>query len=433
LLESAPRETLIALIQHQAEQIERLKAQNAALEARVEKLEAQLAKNSTNSSKPPSSDGLKKTKTKSRREKGKRQSGGQLGHKGETLKMTAMPDEVVLHEMKGCPHCQQDLSEVETDYVVKRQVFDIPTIELQVSEHQSEVKVCPCCGKRCRAPFPEGVNAPTQYGPNVLAHAAYLNAYHLIPLARVREWFADCVGQGVSEGVIKRAVDQLAEAVAPSLDVIYEGLTQSAVVHFDETGVRVDSDLAWLHVACTEHLTYYVVHSKRGDDAILDAGVLPNCHGWAVHDGYTPYIGYEMVSHALCNAHHLRELEFLVEQYEANWAKDMQKLLLDMKQSRESDTLSLAAIAQFEARYDELVNEGFNAFPIQPRPPNTKGRVAQHDATNMLIRLRKHRDAVLAFLRHPEVPFDNNLAERDLRMMKVKQKVSGCFRTWAGA
>ena len=140
-----------------------------------------------------------------------------------------------------------------------------------------------------------------------------------------------------------------------------------------------------------------------------------------------------MVSHALCNAHHLRELEFLVEQYEANWAKDMQKLLLDMKQSRESDTLSLAAIAQFEARYDELVNEGFNAFPIQPRPPNTEGRVAQHDATNMLIRLRKHRDAVLAFLRHPEVPFDNNLAERDLRMMKVKQKVSGCFRTWAGA
>jgi transposase len=237
----------------------------------------------------------------------------------------------------------------------------------------------------------------------------------------------------VSEGVIKRAVEQLAEAVAPCLDAIYDGLTKSPVVHFDETGFRIDTDGAWLHVACTEHLTYYVVHRKRGNEAILDAGVLPNCRGWAVHDGYKSYMGYEDVSHALCNAHHLRELEFLVEQYEADWAKDMQTLLLDMKHARESDDLSLATIQQLEARYDALIKQGVEAFPIQPRPPNTKGRVAQHDATNMLIRLRDHRDAVLAFLHHPEVPFDNNLAERDLRMMKVKQKISGCFRTWDGA
>jgi transposase len=265
--------------------------------------------------------------------------------------------------------------------VVKRQVFDLPPIQLEVTEHQAEMKVCPGCSNRCRAAFPRNVIAPTQYGPNVLAHAAYLNSYHLIPVARVREWFVDCVGQAVSEGTTERAVKQFADAVGSSLDVIYKGLTQADVVHYDETGFRVNNELRWLHTACTEHLSYY-------------------------------------------NAHHLRELESAVENHDAHWAKQMQALLLEMKRQRETGDLSNPTLSVLEKRYDALLADGFDAFPIRPPPPNCKKRVAQHPVTNLLIRLRDHRDAVLAFLHYPEVPFDNNLAERDLRMMKVKQKIS---------
>jgi transposase len=241
------------------------------------------------------------------------------------------------------------------------------------------------------------------------------------------------VGQAVSEATIEKAVTRLSEAVAPSLDAIYEGLTRSKTVHFDETGFRIDKRLAWLHTACTEWLSYYTVHLKRGDEAMLDAGVLLNCHGWAVHDGLKSYFGFETVRHALCNAHHLRELEFATEHHGATWAKQMQKLLLKMKKHDDEQTLTQKLLRDLEAEYDKLIETGFEAFPIQPRPPDYKGRYPQHTVTNLLIRLRDYREAVLAFLHHPEVPFDNNLAERDLRMMKVKQKISGCFRTWEGA
>jgi transposase len=432
---SMSRENLLAFIQYQAEQIEVLKAQVAQLEAQVEQLEARLAKNSTNSSQPPSSDGLKKPAPKSRRQKGQRKSGGQPGHKGATLAMVATPDAVVVHPLTACAYCQHDLSEVAVAGIVKRQVFDIPPIQLYVTEHQAEIKHCPVCCHKRRAAFPNGIQAPTQYGPNVLAHAVYLHSYHLLPLARIREWFQDCVGQGPSEGTLQRALTQMAEAVAPALDTIYAGLTRSDVVHLDETGFRIAHRLGWLHTVSTPALTYYTVHAKRGDEALLDAGVLPNCHGWAVHDGFKPYFGFETVRHALCHAHHLRELEFLVEQYDAKWAAAMQTLLLTMKRRRDAapNGLGKAEIQGLEAQFDALLVRGLEAYPIRPRPPHSKQRVAQHPATNMLLRLHKYRDAALAFLRHPVVPFDNNLAERDLRMMKVKQKISGGFRTWAGA
>jgi len=345
----------------------------------------------------------------------------------------AVPDEVVVHRQTMCPHCHHDLSSIATERVVKRQVFDLPPIQMQVTEHQAEVKVCSCCARRSRAAFPSGVNAPTQYGATLLAHAVYLNSYHLIPVARVREWFADCVGQAVSEGTIERALKQFADAVAPSLDVIYQGLTQADVVHYDETGFRVNTGLRWLHTACTRSLSYYSVHRQRGDEAMLDIGVLPNSRGWAGHAGLKGYFGFETVRHALCNAHHLRDLQFAFEQDEAGWAQDMQDLLVEMKRQAEAGNLSSDTRIRMANRYDAILVVGFQAFPVQPRPPNSKKRVAQHPVTNLLIRLRDYREAVLAFLHHPEVPFDNNLAERDLRMMKVKQKISGCFRTWMGA
>ena len=229
------RANLLAFIAHQARQIERLTGQNAELRARVEKLEGQQAKNSSNSSKPPSSDGLKKPKAKSRREKGKRKSGGQPGHVGKTLEMTARPDAVVVHALSQCEHCQQDLSGVAVADVVKRQVFDMSPMRLAVTEHQAQVKCCPQCGCQQRAAFPAGVSAPTQYGPNVLAQAVYLHSYHLLPLARLREGFADWVGQGLSEGTLQRALAQMAQAVAPALDTINDGRTRCEVVHLDET------------------------------------------------------------------------------------------------------------------------------------------------------------------------------------------------------
>jgi transposase/uncharacterized coiled-coil protein SlyX len=372
LLENLSRESLLALIEHQARQIELFKAQVAQLTAQVEKLQGQLAKNSTNSSKPPSSDGLKNPAPKSRREKGQRKSGGQAGHDGNTLEMVAVPDEVVVHALNACPHCHTDLTRLAASRVVKRQVFDIPPIPLQVSEHQSQVKVCPCCGRASQAAFPAGVTAPTQYGPNVLAQAVYLNSYHLIPLARVREWFADCVGHALSEGTIERALAQLADAVAPSLDAIYAGLTCAPVVHYDETGFRINSALSWLHTACTEQLSYYSVHRKRGDEAMLDIGVLPNCRGWAVHDGLTGYFGFETARHALCNAHHLRELQFALEHHQASWAQALHDLLLEMKQRRQTPNLSADQLQALENRYDAILSTGLAAFPIQPRPPNSK-------------------------------------------------------------
>jgi transposase len=432
--ETMSREALLAFIEHQAGQIAALQAQNAQLSGRIEKLEARLAKNSSNSSQPPSSDGLKKAKAKSRREKGKRKSGGQAGHKGETLEQVAIPDEVEVHGLSRCEHCQRDLLGVAVEAVIKRQVFDIPPLRLSVREHQAEVKVCPHCGQTGQAAFPQGVSAPTQYGSNLLAQAVYLHSYHLLPLKRLREWFEDCVGQAVSEGTLQRALAQMAAAVAPALDRIYEGLTRSEVIHLDETGLRIAQRIGWLHTVSSPTLTYYTVHTKRGDEALLDAGVLPNCRGWAVHDGFKPYFGFTTVRHALCHAHHLRELQFLVEQYDVKWAKAMQSLLLTMKQHTDAlpDGLPIPLIHHLEAQFDVLLQHAFAENPILPRPPSNQP-VAQHPATNLLLRLRDYREAVLAFIRYPQVPFDNNLAERDLRMMKVKQKISGGFRTWAGA
>jgi transposase len=434
-LSSISQDSLVDLIRHQAKQIEALQAENAVLKARLEKLEAQLAKNSRNSSKPPSSDGLKKPAPKSRREKGKRANGGQAGHRGDTLEMVARPDEVVIHALTMCHHCCHDLSAVGVSGVVRRQVFDIPPLRLQVCEHQAEVKVCPHCQQKSQADFPGGVNAPTQYGPNALGQAVYLSSYHLLPLRRLREWFVDCLGQPLSEGTLQRALEQMASAVAPALDRIYRGVTQAGVVHVDETGFRIAGGLNWLHTVSTASLTYYTVHPKRGDEAMLDAGVLPNCRGWAVHDGFKPYFGFETVQHALCHAHHLRELAFLVEHYGVQTAQAMQDLLLTMKQACDARPagLSLALIAAFEQRFDDLVQQGLSAYPIRPRPPDSPARCAQHPATNLFLRFRDYREAVLAFIHYPQVPFDNNLAERDLRMMKVKQKIAGGFRTWPGA
>ena len=430
-MDNAREAELLAIIREQQGLIERLTA-------RIESLEAQLAKHSGNSSKPPSSDGLKKPAPKSQRETGKRKSGGQPGHKGETLEAVAHPDAVVVHQLESCPRCQHDLSAVEAESVSQRQVFELPPLRLQVTEHQAERKRCPHCHKQVNAAFPEGIDQPTQYGERFKALLVYLNAYQLLPLGRIAELTEDWFGQRVSEGTVERALDQAAGAVAGVIDALERGLVTAPVAHADETGVRVAGKLHWLHVLSTAGLTRYGIHAKRGRVALDALNLVPRFSGELVHDGWSAYAAYSQCGHALCNAHLLRELTFLHEQYQQPWAEPLKTLLLRAKAAVETarqqgaSALDDALATSLTTAYATLVAAGFAANP----PPQTrpgKRRVAETPARKLLKRLDRDRHAVLHFIRNFAVPFDNNLAERDLRMMKVKQKVSGCFRTLHGA
>jgi transposase len=416
-----------------------LRRQIAEQAALIQQLRDQLAQNSRNSSNPPSSDGLKNPRRKSLRQKGKRPNGGQPGHEGHTLKPVEQPDHIERHEVTTCPHCAADLSEVEVYAVEKRQVFDLPPVRLEVTEHQAEIKRCPACSQRVKGNFPEDVTQPVQYGPRLKAQVVYLNTYQLLPLARLGELIEAFYGHAPSEALILEANETLAECVAPALREIKQQLIAAAVAHFDESGMQVEARLHWLHAAGTERLTYYTVHPKRGQAGMRAMGVLPEFRGRAVHDHWAAYLKFDTCQHAFCNAHHLRELQFVVDQYQQPWAQAMAQLLLDIKAEVEAappDQTSLPPdrIAYYQQRYEDLLRQGFAANPPSHAPPSGKrGRKKQTPPRNLLDRLQQHMVETLAFMHDFRVPFDNNLAERDVRMVKVKQKISGAFRTRGGA
>src|SRR6266852_5025146 len=434
---------IMELFHNVADQMTELARQLAKQGEALQALQARLAKNSGNSSKPPSSDGYGKVKrTASLRQSGDKPNGGQPGHEGQTLSATDAPDRIETHEADTCAHCQASLVTIASVGYEERQVFDIPAIRIEVTAHRAEIKVCPACGRASKGTFPPSVTQAVQYGPAVSTWASYFTNQHHVPVERTTEIFADLVQHRVSEATVLKASEQLERCIEPSTAAVKARLRDAEVLHVDESGLRVTGKLHWLHVASTERLTSYEVHAKRGREAMEDAGILGAFKGTAVHDHWKPYFKYDECSHALCNAHHLRELRFIDQQYQQPWAKDMAELLLAIKAAvaaTPAPAMSLAPpmLEGFATRYDEVVQSGFDANPT-PRPTTEdegkpRGRPKHSPPVNLLLRLRDFKGEVLAFMSDFRVPFDNNQGERDIRMVKVKQKVSGGFRTLEGA
>ena len=409
----------------------------------IKELKARLSKNSSNSGKPPSSDGYGKKNTEPRteslRKSGQKPNGGQKGHLGNTLKKSDNPDKTTTHSVvKPCANCGCSLEDRVVSDHEERQVFDIPAIRIEVTAHQAEIKICAECGTKNKASFPDHVTQPTQYGSGVKTWASYFSTQHFIPTARTADIFEDLIGHRISEATVLNSCHQLAAHVAPANQAIKEQLNVADVVHFDESGLRVTGKLHWLHSASTDKLTYYIVHPKRGQEAINAMGILPHLEGVACHDHWKPYFSYDIVKHSLCNAHHLRELTFIEKQYGQTFAPKMADLLIEIntaKKEQSIDHFSTEVLVSYVTQYDEIVEEGLKANPEKPPDPEKpkRGPTKQTPAHNLLKRLRDFKGAVLAFMYYFSIPFTNNQAEQEVRMIKVKQKISGCFRTTIGA
>jgi transposase len=425
--------------------LEALVASQAALiaELRVEvaELKARLAANSRNSSRPPSSDGLAKPPApKSLRRSSGRKPGGQRGHKGRHLQRVERPDEIVRHVPARCEGCGGDLTDGEPVGEETRQVFDLPPVRLRVCEHRAQRRRC-MCGHVTSAGFPAGVSAPTQYGPRMRALGIYLTAAQHLSYKRAAGLLSDWFGAPLSTGTLVAFVKDGATDLDAFLDRVHEQITCSPVVHFDETGVRAGGRGRWLHSSSTSTLTFYALHDRRGTEGIDHAGVLARFEGIAVHDGWPQYRAYTSATHALCNAHHLRELLAIIEgdPEGQSWAAKIDLLLralhvtVEDAKTNGEESLDPWTLAGYRAAYEQIIVVGHQQNPPGTIPTGKRGVIKQTPARNLLVRLDRDREQVLRFAHDFRVPFDNNLAERDLRMIKIQQKISGCWRTTHGA
>ena len=417
--------------------VEALVAENATLRARIKELEDRLNKDSHNSQQPPSGDGPGKKRVHSLRQRSGKKSGGQVGHPGVTRCLVDDPDNVIPHTPSVCAGCGISLEAVPAIRQERRQVIEIPEPHPVVTEHQVMQKTCPVCQGVTTGQFPVEVSQPVQYGPRTKAVAVYLQSYQLLSYERTVEALGDLFGVSPSEGTLANAQQIAYTELAPVERAIGHALRQADVAHVDETGIQVAGQPEWVHVMSTAALTFYAHHVKRGRAAFEAIGLLIGFGGRRVHDAWAPYLSLAGL-YALCNAHLLRELTAIFENTGQPWAQQLIKLLLSMKaavadaRAARQTELSPRQRAGYEAAYTRFITEGLRANPPPP-PTGKRGRPKQAPAKNLLDRLGTHRAAVLAFLHDFAVPFDNNQAERDLRMFKVKHKVSGCFRSPDGA
>lgn len=444
-----------ATLARQSRELRELHQLNHRLLRRIRELEREvergsgIVRDSHNSSLPPSLDPpwKKVPRTRSLRKKSGLRPGGQRGHRGATLKQAARPDRLITHSPETCAGCGSSLHEAEVIASARRQIVDLPPARLSVTEHRRETRRCPHCGLTARAGFPAGVRAPVQYGPRLLARAAYLNLYQLLPVARTTEALRDLFGCHLSPATVERACRFSSGKLVGSEQRLKAALRDSAVVGADETGLRVAGGNGWIHVARTDACTHYAYDSRRGKDAMQEVGILPQFRGTLVRDGYHSYARFGQCRHSLCNAHLLRDLAYVEESSPAQSTrtKPLAKLLLEMKEAASTaraagrGQLSGETKSAYLLRYDRLIRK---ADKLNPHPPKDedgagdspkKKRPALSPQRRLVNRLLRRREEVLRFMTDLSVPFDNNGSERDLRMIKLQQKVSGGFRTEGGA
>jgi transposase len=442
---------------HQQHQIDELSAHIARLEAQIEKLRAEVSqlrghnfqlgrrnaelealvmKDSHNSSRPPSTDPPWTKRTRSLRRPSGRLAGGQRGHRGETLRRAPRPDRIVEHRPQECRGCHAPLSAAQVVRHLRQQVFEVVPARLRVTEHRLAVVRCHACGRTTQGEFSGRVRSGVQYGPGVKARVLYLQQYQLLPYQRTSEAMRDLFGCRVSSGTVANIVRECASGLVETELQIKQGLRRSSVIHADETGLRINNRLGYVHVASTPRLTHYASAAHRGQTAITEINVLPGYRGTCVHDGWLAYSHYTRCRHALCGVHLLRELTYFAELSARTkaWAAPLKELLLEMKGEvervregggRQLDHERLTSLTQ---SYDGLVAAGLRAQPAPELPAHVSKQ-----GRNLLLRLERRKEEVLRFLTDFKVPFDNNQAERDLRMIKLQQKTSGCFRSQEGA
>ncbi len=438
-----PEKVRDALPEQAQDYLQKLEEELKKAKQEIEKLKGQLLMKSHNSSKPPSSDGLSKKPVipGSQRTPSGKKPGGQPGHRGTTLLPVRKPDRTEHHAVARC-ECGTDLSQQPVDKVEISQAFDLPTTPIEVTEHRREVKICPCCRTKVTAPLPAGLKgASAEYGPRIKSYALFLMNQHLIPVRRVSEILMEMFGVEISIGSLMRWTEELFDGLTAFERDLKLALIQSKAVNFDETGMRVRGSLHWLHSASTARLTFFGIHSERGPGAMHDFAILPHFRGIAVHDHWKSYFTFEDCLHSLCNAHILRELKFLEEIFGERWSGKMRKLLLEIHQAvRDAKANGKSQLSRFIRRkflrsYEKILRSGlrFHSAHDPEFARGARGRVKQTKGKNLLDRLRGFQTEVLRFMNNFQVPFTNNQAEQDIRMNKVKQKISGCFRSFEGA
>ena len=406
------------------------------LQSHVCQLRDAAAQNSRNSSRPPSTDRAERPKPQSLRAKSGRKPGGQPNHPGHTLPFNRNPDHVKILPLESC-ECGEDLRHEPVINYVVRQVYDLPSLELECTEHRAEIKDCPGCQCIVRAPFPSEINAPVQYGKNVRALLAYLYDAQVGTSRRIREMCAEMFGYAVSEATLQSARQEQYEALEPFEKRLIQILPQQPVLHADETSLPINQVTHWLHVLCTPLLTFFSVQLARGKEAIEAIGIIPRFAGWLMHDFLSSYLTFENCLHTFCKGHLLRELVFLCEEHQQKWAKELHDLFLEMwhctkaRRARDAPWCE-AELDQWYERYWKILRAGRRANPLTPEQ-KAKKRRKQSKEQNLLDRLESYDQCILAFLADRELPFTNNEGERPLRMMKVRVKVSGGFRTLIGA